>query len=111
MEKFSSAAALREHLGPERPRTFPEILLLVLDAAEEDARMLDYDGRGSAREIIAEATGQDIYGLVRTILETMSTMTIEEEPKRGTCTRPPAGWWCSLDEGHEGPCPARVDHG
>lgn len=71
MSKFSSAAALREHLGPERPRTFPEILLLVLDAAEEDATMLDYEGRGTARDVLAEATGQDIYGLVRTILETL----------------------------------------
>lgn len=23
------------------------------------------------------------------------------------CTRPPAGWWCSREEGHEGPCPTR----
>lgn len=23
------------------------------------------------------------------------------------CTRPPFGWWCSLEEGHDGPCPTR----
>lgn len=23
------------------------------------------------------------------------------------CDRPPAGWWCNLEEGHEGPCPTR----
>lgn len=23
-----------------------------------------------------------------------------------TCSRPPVGWRCSLDEGHDGPCPA-----
>lgn len=22
------------------------------------------------------------------------------------CTRPPAGWYCTLEDGHEGPCPA-----
>lgn len=31
------------------------------------------------------------------------------EPARGTCTRPPKGWWCSLAAGHEGPCPTRAD--
>ena len=30
-------------------------------------------------------------------------------PPRGTCTRPPEGWWCELDEGHDGSCPARED--
>lgn len=23
----------------------------------------------------------------------------------GTCTRPPEGWFCTKEEGHEGPCP------
>jgi hypothetical protein len=23
------------------------------------------------------------------------------------CQRPPAGWYCNLEEGHEGPCPTR----
>lgn len=23
------------------------------------------------------------------------------------CTRPPKGWYCNLDDGHDGPCPAR----
>lgn len=23
------------------------------------------------------------------------------------CNRPPAGWWCSREAGHEGPCAAR----
>ncbi len=27
------------------------------------------------------------------------------EAARGTCTRPPEGWACTLDEGHDGPCP------
>lgn len=33
------------------------------------------------------------------------------------CTRPPAGWWCSRDAGHDGPCaahpldtPSPIDH-
>lgn len=26
------------------------------------------------------------------------------------CTRPPAGWYCTLEDGHEGPCPARPDN-
>ena len=25
----------------------------------------------------------------------------------GTCVRVPAGWWCTLDLDHDGPCPAR----
>ncbi len=25
------------------------------------------------------------------------------------CTRPPAGWWCSRTEGHDGPCAARPE--
>ena len=25
----------------------------------------------------------------------------------GTCTRPPTGWWCSREDGHDGPCPTR----
>jgi hypothetical protein len=27
-------------------------------------------------------------------------------PEPGTCTRPPKGWYCTLDDGHEGQCPA-----
>lgn len=27
------------------------------------------------------------------------------------CTRPPEGWWCSLDEGHDGPCPTHPYYG
>ena len=27
------------------------------------------------------------------------------------CTRPPEGWWCSLEEGHEGPCPTHPYYG
>lgn len=23
------------------------------------------------------------------------------------CSLPPSGWWCSLEEGHDGPCPTR----
>jgi hypothetical protein len=23
------------------------------------------------------------------------------------CTMPPAGWWCSIEPGHDGPCAAR----
>jgi len=23
------------------------------------------------------------------------------------CNLPPRGWWCSLEAGHDGPCPAR----
>ena len=23
------------------------------------------------------------------------------------CSRPPPGWWCSREQGHEGPCAAR----
>lgn len=25
----------------------------------------------------------------------------------GVCNRPPPGWWCSRESGHEGPCAAR----
>ena len=29
-------------------------------------------------------------------------------PPKGTCTRPPKGWWCSLPEGHDNmACPTR----
>ncbi len=24
-----------------------------------------------------------------------------------SCKRPPAGWYCTLEDGHDGPCPAR----
>lgn len=27
------------------------------------------------------------------------------------CTRPPEGWWCSLEEGHDGPCPTHPYYG
>ena len=27
------------------------------------------------------------------------------------CTRPPEGWWCSLDAGHDGPCPTHPYYG
>ena len=27
------------------------------------------------------------------------------------CTRPPEGWWCSLYEGHDGPCPTHPHYG
>lgn len=33
------------------------------------------------------------------------TAHLADPPPRGTCRRPPAGWWCSLDDGHVGPCP------
>lgn len=26
--------------------------------------------------------------------------------ERGTCDRPPAGWYCTRDDGHTGPCAA-----
>jgi hypothetical protein len=28
-------------------------------------------------------------------------------PPRGTCQRPPSGWWCSRNGNHPGPCPTR----
>lgn len=34
----------------------------------------------------------------------MSTERGEMAPA-GTCTRPPMGWYCTLAEGHDGPCP------
>lgn len=27
------------------------------------------------------------------------------DPLPGTCTKPPEGWYCSLADGHDGPCP------
>lgn len=30
-----------------------------------------------------------------------------EDVPRVTCQVPPAGWWCSRQESHEGPCAAR----
>jgi transcriptional regulator with XRE-family HTH domain len=29
-------------------------------------------------------------------------------PSEGSCERPPAGWSCNLERGHEGPCPTRT---
>lgn len=31
----------------------------------------------------------------------------EDAIERGRCTLAPEGWWCSLPDGHDGPCPAR----
>jgi hypothetical protein len=46
---------------------------------------------------LAEALGEDA--------ELVAEM--RAEPRLGgSCTRPPAGWYCTRDEGHEGPCPA-----
>jgi hypothetical protein len=32
-------------------------------------------------------------------------MTGRREAIPGTCKRPPAGWFCTLEDGHDGPCP------
>jgi hypothetical protein len=29
----------------------------------------------------------------------------QAKPKPGTCKLPPQGWYCTLDAGHDGPCP------
>jgi hypothetical protein len=31
------------------------------------------------------------------------------DPPRGTCDHDWPGWWCSLDAGHDGPCPLREE--
>lgn len=36
-------------------------------------------------------------------------LTTPPNPPRGACALPPPGWWCSLDNGHSGPCPAREE--
>jgi hypothetical protein len=32
---------------------------------------------------------------------------LENDFETELCHRPPPGWWCSRDPGHEGPCAAR----
>lgn len=35
----------------------------------------------------------------------VDVVALAKNPSRGTCKRPPAGWYCSLYKGHAGPCP------
>lgn len=58
----------RELLGPERPRTLPEILLHILDAADEDADEVDAAGDRSARAILNEVAGENLHKSARDIL-------------------------------------------
>ena len=34
-------------------------------------------------------------------------MSMTKPPEKGaqTCKLPPKGWYCNLEDGHEGPCP------
>lgn len=76
---FASPETLREHLGPERSRTLPEIIDLVLDAAEEDANRLAVFGIESAREVVRQTVGGDLYGLVRQLMHAIRSATGEDE--------------------------------
>lgn len=66
---FSSLDALRESIGEKRGRTFPEILLHLLDAAEHDAEVAETDLAPSARQMLNEVAGDDLYAFARTTLE------------------------------------------
>lgn len=55
-------------------------------------RILDLADRKELREIYAIAA------------EALDEKKIPAAPP-GTCKRPPEGWYCSRDDGHEGPCP------
>lgn len=47
---------------------------------------------GAAREFVAATVAREIAVGPTCV------------PRPGECTLPPAGWWCSRGEGHEGPC-------
>lgn len=53
---------------PPRPRTLPELMLLVLDVAEEDARAVLEEHNGSARNDFEALTGYDLYDQLRDLL-------------------------------------------
>lgn len=73
--RFSSAAALRDHLGEPRGRTLPELMLVVLDAATADSETLRASGMVPARDVLADATGSDLYPALREVLEAIFAET------------------------------------
>lgn len=62
----------RARWGEPRPRTLPELMLTVLDAAAEDAADVENEWPGrSARHEVALAAGHDLYDALRELLEAM----------------------------------------
>jgi|SRR5579871_2792792 len=60
--------------------------------------------------------GMFIGSMAKTIFEYVSKLLLKlgikwerklEEPRDQGCRRPPEGWWCSREPGHDGPCAAR----
>lgn len=56
---------------PPKPRTLPELVLLALDMAEEDARAVMGEWDGSARSDFEILAGYDLYDTIRELLEAM----------------------------------------
>lgn len=57
------------------PHTFREVILLVLDMAEEDAAALEeVPPNTSARSEFRERTGYDLYDLTRTLAKNVPTL-------------------------------------
>jgi hypothetical protein len=57
-----------------------------------------------ARETAQKAFSSALDSLVGLVPREQDTETLP--PDLG-CTMPPAGWWCSIEPGHDGPCAAR----
>lgn len=57
-----------------------------------------------AQDLIANCEEASLYDK---IVAKLDEVRKEYEPKDQGCTVPPAGWWCSREKGHEGPCAAR----
>lgn len=55
-------------------------------------------------EAIADHAGGE---LLRLASEARYAAATNDGPPPGTCKRPPPGWYCTLSDGHDGPCPTR----
>ena len=48
---------------------------------------------------------------LKRMIDAHTCIAPEPDPVTDECDKPPAGWWCSRERGHNGPCAARPTTG